>query len=63
VPLTKRDRGYHLVLPDKITIFQRPVEAVCRTKDEIRDLVRRTVMHEIAHHFGIGDERLEELRR
>jgi len=63
VPLTKRDRGYHLVLPDKITIFQRPMEAVCRTKDEIRDLVRRTVMHEIAHHFGIGDERLKGLEK
>lgn len=63
VPLTKRDRGYHLVLPDKITIFQRPVEAVCRTNEEIRNLVRETVMHEIAHHFGIGDERLRELEK
>lgn len=61
VPLTKRDRGYHLVLPDKITIFQRPMEAFCRTDEEIRNLVRKTVMHEIAHHFGIGDERLKEL--
>ena len=63
VPLTKRDRGYHLVLPDKITIFQRPMEAVCRTDEEIRNLVRKTVMHEIAHHFGIGDERLRELEK
>ena len=63
VPLTKRDRGYHLVLPDKITIFQRPIEAVCRTNEEIRKLVRKTVMHEIAHHFGIGDERLRELNK
>ncbi|MCJ7667984.1 MAG: metallopeptidase family protein [Anaerolineae bacterium] len=63
VPLTKRDRGYHLVLPDKITIFQRPMEAVCRTDEEIRNLVRKTVMHEIAHHFGIGDERLRELNK
>ncbi len=61
VPLTKRDRGYHLVLPDKITIFQRPMEAFCHTREEIRNLVRKTVMHEIAHHFGIGDERLREL--
>ncbi len=63
VPLTKRDRGYHLVLPDKITIFQRPMEALCRTNEEIRNLVRKTVMHEIAHHFGIGDERLKELEK
>lgn len=63
VPLTRRDRGYHLVLPDKITIFQRPIEAVCRTNEEIRNLVRKTVVHEIAHHFGIGDERLKELEK
>jgi len=63
VPLTKRDGGYHLVLPDKITVFQRPVEAVCRTNEEIRNLVRQTVIHEIAHHFGIGDERLRELEK
>jgi predicted Zn-dependent protease with MMP-like domain len=63
VPLTRRDRGYHLVLPDKITIFQRPIEAVCRTNEEIRHLVRKTVMHEIAHHFGIGDERLRGLEK
>jgi len=63
VPLTKRDRGYHLVLPDKITIFQRPMEAVCRTNEEIRNLVRKTVMHEIAHHFGLGDERLREFEK
>lgn len=63
VPITKRDGGYHLVLPDKITIFQRPMEAVCRTKEEIRNLVRKTVMHEIAHHFGLGDERLRELEK
>ena len=63
VPLTRRDRGYHLVLPDKITIFQQPMEAVCRTNEEIRNLVRKTVIHEIAHHFGIGDERLRELEK
>jgi len=63
VPLTRRDRGYHLVLPDKITIFQRPIEAVCCTNEEIRSLVRKTVMHEIAHHFGIGEERLRELEK
>ncbi|MGB5932063.1 MAG: metallopeptidase family protein, partial [Anaerolineae bacterium] len=63
VPLTKRDRGYHLVLPDKITIFQRPMEAVCHTNEEIRNLVRKTVMHEIAHHFGMDDERLRKLEK
>ncbi len=63
VPQTKRDRGYHMVLPDKITIFQRSMEAVCRSEEEIRNLVRETVIHEIAHHFGIDDARLGELKK
>lgn len=60
IPLT--DRGdYNLVLPDKITIFQGPVEAMCHTRGEMAREVKVTVAHEIAHHFGIDDERLEEL--
>jgi predicted Zn-dependent protease with MMP-like domain len=61
VPLTERDTHYDMALPDLITIFQRPHELECRTLDEMREEVRRTVRHEIAHHFGIGDERLDEL--
>jgi predicted Zn-dependent protease with MMP-like domain len=61
IPLTRRTRNYGLVLPDKITIFQGPIEASCRTEAEIRWRVQRTVVHEIAHHFGISDERLREL--
>jgi len=61
VPLAKRDSHYGLVLPDKITIFQKPIEACCRTAEEIQERVRRTLIHEIAHHFGIGEERLREL--
>lgn len=60
IPLTDRD-SYDLVLPDKITLFQRPLEAICPTKKEVIEQVRITVAHEIAHHFGIDDERLEEL--
>lgn len=60
VPLTERD-SYDLVLPDKITLFQRPIEAICPTKEEVVEQVRITVAHEIAHHFGIDDETLEEL--
>jgi predicted Zn-dependent protease with MMP-like domain len=62
VPLTER-HDYTMVLPDKITIFQRPIEEKCRTEKEIKDEVRRVVVHEIAHHFGIGDGRLRELGR
>ena len=60
IPLTDRE-GYNLVLPDKITIFQGPVEAMCHTREEMAREIRVTVAHEIAHHFGIDDERLEEM--
>ncbi|MBI4282732.1 MAG: metallopeptidase family protein [Chloroflexi bacterium] len=60
IPLTERE-GYNLVLPDKITIFQGPVEAMCHTREEMAREIKVTVAHEIAHHFGIDDERLEEL--
>lgn len=63
VPLTHRSRSYSLVPPDKITIFQGPIAAACRTEDAIREQVRRTVIHEVAHHFGIDDDRLRELGR
>lgn len=61
VPLTKRTYGYGMVMPDKITIFQRPIEAMCRNDSQVITEVRRVVLHEIAHHFGIDDYRLEEL--
>ena len=61
VPLTGRTSHYGLVLPDKITIFRQPIEAHCRSDEQVRQVVRRTVLHELAHHFGISDERLREL--
>ena len=61
VPLTERGHSYSMVLPDRITIFQRPIEAACRNDAEIVTLIRQVVLHEIAHHFGISDARLEEL--
>jgi predicted Zn-dependent protease with MMP-like domain len=63
VPLTRRGRHYGLVPPDKITIFQKPIEARCRDNAEITAEVQRVVQHEIAHHFGIGDARLEQIER
>lgn len=63
VPLTKRGRQYGLVAPDKITIFQKPIEAKCRYEAEITAEIGRVVRHEIAHHFGIGEGRLRELER
>ena len=62
IPLTERTSHCGLVLPDKITIFRRPILMVAPPNDEaIRSQIRRTVLHEIAHHFGISDERLVEL--
>lgn len=62
VPLTRRTSGYNLVVPDTITIFQRPLEQVAGSGlDTLRARIRHTVIHEIAHHFGISDERLREL--
>ena len=61
VPQTSRTSGYHLIPPDKISIYQRPIEMRCRTVDEVRELVRRVLQHEMAHHFGIDDQRLREI--
>lgn len=61
VPQTRRTRGYGMVLPDKITIFQKTIEAKCHNRREIIDEVRNVVYHEIAHHFGIGDSLLREI--
>jgi predicted Zn-dependent protease with MMP-like domain len=63
VPQTRRGRSYGLVPPDKITIFQRPIEARCRNDGEIAAEVRRVLRHEIAHHFGISDARLRQIER
>jgi len=61
VPLTERSAFATAPMPDEITIFQRPIERICRTPEEIIREVRHTVLHEIAHHFGISDQRLTEL--
>jgi predicted Zn-dependent protease with MMP-like domain len=61
VPLTRRTTHYGLVLPDKITIYKGPIERVCRTPEQVIARVKHTVKHEIAHHFGISDDRLREL--
>ncbi|OGY26574.1 MAG: hypothetical protein A2Z42_04840 [Candidatus Woykebacteria bacterium RBG_19FT_COMBO_43_10] len=64
VPKTRRGSGYTMVLPDKITIFRGPIEFLARRNPEaIKNLVIDTVQHEIAHHFGISDTRLRQLKR
>lgn len=61
VPQTDRSSRYGLVLPDKITIFQEPVQAKCGNDAEIMAEIERTIKHEIAHHFGISDTRLRQI--
>lgn len=61
VPLTKRSRHYGMVVPDKITVFQKPIETRCKNDAEVKAEIKRVVQHEIAHHFGIGDARLRQL--
>jgi predicted Zn-dependent protease with MMP-like domain len=61
VPLTKRSRHYGMVVPDKITVFQKPIETRCKNDTEVKAEIKRVVQHEIAHHFGIGDARLRQL--
>ena len=63
VPRTRRGSGYGLVLPDKITLFRIAIETSCRNDDEIRAVIENVVKHEIAHHFGISDARLEQIER
>ena len=62
IDLTRRSPlSYAGVMPDRITIFQGPISRLARTKEELVALVTTTVIHEVAHHFGISDERLTEL--
>ena len=62
IPQTKR-RHYAQVLPDKITIFKKPIERVAKLEKEIKEIVKNTVWHEIAHHFGMDEKRVQEAER
>lgn len=61
VPRTERDTSYSMALPDKITLFRRPLERSCRSSAELAREIRVTVVHELGHHFGLDEDRLEEL--
>ena len=60
-PLTERDSSYSMVVPDRITLFRRPLLDICADEEEVVREVRITVVHEVAHHFGIDDDRLHDL--
>jgi len=60
VPQTKR-RNYGQVLPDKITIFKKPIEKMASSEEEVKEMVKNTVWHEIAHHFGMDEKKVREV--
>ena len=61
IPLTERGGWYAGALPDTVTIFRNPTLRMCESLDDVVEEVQITVVHELAHHFGIDDERLHEL--
>ena len=61
VPITERDNAASGWLPDRITVFQKPIEAICNSRMELIEEVQRTVVHEVAHYFGIDEDRISEL--
>jgi predicted Zn-dependent protease with MMP-like domain len=61
IPLTSRGEAYSGALPDRITIYRLPICAICASEGDVVEQVRVTVVHEVGHHFGIGDDRLREL--
>jgi predicted Zn-dependent protease with MMP-like domain len=63
VPLDRRGFYYGNVLPDKITLFQIPIESICKTREEIEEKIREVVIHEVGHYFGLDDKKLRELER
>ncbi|MGE3273169.1 MAG: metallopeptidase family protein [Chloroflexota bacterium] len=58
VPYGERMRGYHLAVPDQITIYRQPILAACRSEAEVREEIRQTVLHEIGHYFGLDEHEL-----
>lgn len=62
IPLTERTSSYGMIVPDVIHLYQKPIEAVCATDAEVREEIRRTVLHEIAHYFGIDEDGLAGTR-
>ena len=61
IPLTERSWGYGNALPDRISIYQRPIVEACDTEDEIRDCVAETVIHEFGHYFGMSEDEIQEI--
>lgn len=63
IPLTQRGAGYMMVLPDKITLFKHPIMQVSANSDEFFEQIKRTLWHEIAHHYGLNHDHIDEIER
>ncbi|MCK5768024.1 MAG: metallopeptidase family protein [Candidatus Atribacteria bacterium] len=63
IPYTRSSIWYRNVMPDKIIIFKRPIEVRCKNKEDIRESVRKVVIHEIGHYFGLGEAELRRIER
>ena len=61
VPKTAWGSGFGMQLPDKITIFQEPIERLARSKEELKEIVKNTVWHEVAHYFGFSEKKVRQL--
>ncbi len=61
VPRNRPGRSYVSVLPDKITIYMKPIESLCRNEEELKEKVREVVMHEIGHYFGLSEKEIREI--
>ena len=61
IPLTNRSGNYGLIAPDKITIFKKPLEYSATTVEDLENKIKRTVWHEIAHHYGLNHENIEKI--
>ncbi len=61
VPMTRRSVEQHARMPDRILIYQANIQRICRTREALIEQIRKTVLHEVGHHFGLSEEDLEEL--
>lgn len=63
IPQTRRGAGYNLVLPDKITLFKQPISLLSHDEQSLFERIKRTLWHEIAHHYGLDHDRIHELEQ
>lgn len=63
IPITQRQSGYAGVIPDKISIFRMPIQMIARDAEHLKEIVKNTVWHEVAHHFGMNEDKVRSLEK